>query len=238
MASIAPTSEGRSIVACWATWALPAKVTRPTSMLLGQLAQEASSPLPARPTMRVGLTSFTRMLSDTSIASMIVDLAQGSVTGAVGRATASSSTRQCQQEQCRRNVPPPLAARRLANDAQAAEPQRRLAPSTQQPQVQRRQQGQRQHQPQVLRPQEVHLRRRAHHESADPWRAQSTHGLGRTSIEHGFWRKRSAMSHANERFLSPRAFRLGRHHGVDPRTRPNRFSVRLNACGLRTTAAR
>ena len=42
--------------------------------------------------MRVGLTSFTRMLSDTSIASMIVDLAHGSVTGAVGRARASSST--------------------------------------------------------------------------------------------------------------------------------------------------
>ena len=42
--------------------------------------------------MRVGLTSFTRMLSDTSIASMIVDRAQGSVTRAVGRARASSST--------------------------------------------------------------------------------------------------------------------------------------------------
>ena len=43
-------------------------------------------------TMRVGLTSFTRMLNDTSIASRIVVLAQGRVTGTTGRARPSSRT--------------------------------------------------------------------------------------------------------------------------------------------------
>ena len=40
------------------------------------------------------MTSVTRMLSDTSMASMIEDLAHGSVTGARGRAAANSSTAQ------------------------------------------------------------------------------------------------------------------------------------------------
>ena len=43
-------------------------------------------------TMRVGWTSATRMLREMSIASRMVDLAQGSGTGAVGRARASSSS--------------------------------------------------------------------------------------------------------------------------------------------------
>jgi hypothetical protein len=106
-------------------------------------------------TMRVGLTSFTRMLRDTSIASMIVDLAHGSATGAVGRATASRSTHRPGRTE---ELPPPCAAGCTTNDAQVAHPQRRLARPAQQPQVQRRQQGQRQHQPQVLGPQEAHLR--------------------------------------------------------------------------------
>ena len=230
-------SEGRSIVACWATWALPAKVTMPTSMLLGQLVQEALCRFLRRHHAR-------RLDVLHAHAQRHVDRQhdRGPCPGQRHRRgrtrQAQQQEAQCQQEECRRNVPSPLATRRPASDARRCQTQRRFAPSTQQPQVQRRQQGQRQHHPQVLGPQEVHLRRCAQHNSADPRRRQCTHGLGRTSIEHGFWRKRSAMSHANERFLSPRAFRLGRHHGVDPRTRPNRFSVRLNACGLRTTAAR
>ena len=40
-------------------------------------------------TMRVGLTSLTRMLREMSMASRIVDRAQGNVTDAVGRARAS-----------------------------------------------------------------------------------------------------------------------------------------------------
>jgi len=66
--------------------------------------------------------------------------------------------RQRQEHQRRRNVLPPSTARGCANDAQAGKPERRLAASTQQPQVERRQHGQHQHPPQVVRPQEVHQR--------------------------------------------------------------------------------
>ena len=51
------------------------------------------------------------MLSDTSIASMIVDRAHGSGTRAIGRAAASSSSAQRQQQQRRRHMPPPRCAR-------------------------------------------------------------------------------------------------------------------------------
>ena len=90
-ASIALTSEARSSVAAWATCALPANVTSPTSMFLGRSRRNsfAASCAAAR---RVGLTSLTRMLSDTSMASMIDDLAQGSVSVARGRAAANSSS--------------------------------------------------------------------------------------------------------------------------------------------------
>ena len=57
--------------------------------------------------MRVGLTSLTRMLSDISIASMIVELDHGSVTRAVGRARANSKTDRANQKSaggtCRRH---------------------------------------------------------------------------------------------------------------------------------------
>ncbi len=90
IASIALTSEGRSSVARCATCALPAKVTRPTSMCGGTSARKALAASCAA-TMREGFTSSTRMLREMSIASRIVDLAQGSDTGAVGRASASSN---------------------------------------------------------------------------------------------------------------------------------------------------
>jgi hypothetical protein len=64
-------------------------VTRPTSTFLGSSARNdlAASCAAA---IRVGLMSPTRMLSETSIASMIEVLAQGSGTRATGRAAASS----------------------------------------------------------------------------------------------------------------------------------------------------
>jgi hypothetical protein len=96
------------------------------------------------------------MLSDTSMASMIEDLAHGSVSVAKGRAAANSSSEQGDQEQCGWHVPPPRATRCFAEDFEVAVAQRRLASSAQQPHVERRQQGQRQHQPQVLGPQELH----------------------------------------------------------------------------------
>jgi hypothetical protein len=79
------------VVACWATWAVPAKVTNPTSMRLGTSRRNALAASCAA-VMRVGLTSATRMLSELSIASRTVDFAHGSVTGAVGRARASTSS--------------------------------------------------------------------------------------------------------------------------------------------------
>src|SRR6185295_20037425 len=88
--------------------------------------------------------------------------------------------------------PPPLAAQGLASDAHAAHSQRGFARSTQQPQVQRRQQRQRQHQQQVLGPKEVHLGGQSHHNSAIP-RARNR-GFCQSTIEHGFWLKRSATS--------------------------------------------
>ena len=91
MASIAPTSGARSSVACWATWALPAKVTSPTSKCGGSSARKVLAACCAA-TMRVGSTSATRMLREMSIASMIVERAQGRVTDAIGRASASSSS--------------------------------------------------------------------------------------------------------------------------------------------------
>jgi hypothetical protein len=57
-----------------------------------QLAQEALRPPSCAATMRVGLTSLTRMLSETSIARMTVVRDHGSVTIAVGRAAAKSSS--------------------------------------------------------------------------------------------------------------------------------------------------
>ncbi len=109
MASIAPMREGRSIVACWATWALPAKVTMPTSMFWGNSCRNVLAASCAA-TMRVGLTSFTRMLSDTSIASMIVEVDHGSVTRAVGRARLNSKTDSANQKSaggmCRRHWRP------------------------------------------------------------------------------------------------------------------------------------
>ena len=95
-ASIALTRASRSSVAACATCALPAKVTRPTSMLRGRSRRKslAASCAAAR---RVGCTSSTRMLSETSIASMTVERAHGSVSRAVGRAAANSSTAQASQ---------------------------------------------------------------------------------------------------------------------------------------------
>ena len=60
--------------------------------------------------MRVGSTSLTRMLNDTSIASMIVELDHGSATLAVGRARANSRTNKANQNSaggtCRRHWRP------------------------------------------------------------------------------------------------------------------------------------
>jgi hypothetical protein len=120
MASIAPASEGRSIVARWATCALPAKVTNPTSMCLGTSFRNALAASCAA-TMREGFTSATRMLREMSIASRIVDLAQGSGTGAVGRARASSSSARAKKISaggtCRRHGRPPASrtTRKLEN---------------------------------------------------------------------------------------------------------------------------
>ena len=132
---MALTSDARSSVAAWTTCALPANVTSPTSMFLGRSRRNsfAASCAAAR---RVGLTSLTRMLSDTSMASMIDDLAHGSVTDASGTRGGEQQHRTSHQEQCGRHVAPPLAARCLADDVQAAVAQRRLAASAQQPEVQ------------------------------------------------------------------------------------------------------
>ena len=65
--------------------------------------------------MRVGLTSLTRMLSDTSMASMMVDRAHGSGTRATGRAAATSMTAKASRSsaggRCRRQCRPAAAAR-------------------------------------------------------------------------------------------------------------------------------
>jgi hypothetical protein len=103
------------------------------------------------------------------MASKTVDLAHGIVTVATILVYRNyfhrrERTRSGQQqhgtrdpEQCRGHVAPPAAAARcLADDRQVAVAQCRLASSAQQPEVQRRQQGQRQHQPQRIGPQEVH----------------------------------------------------------------------------------
>ena len=112
MASIAATSAGRSLVARCATWAVPAKVTSPTSMRRGTSARKALAASWAA-AMRVGFTSVTRMLSDTSMASRIVVRAPGSVTVATGRASASSSTASASMTSaggtCRRHEGPAAA---------------------------------------------------------------------------------------------------------------------------------
>ena len=77
-------------------------------MLFGKLRRNSFAASCAA-SIRVGMTSLTRMLSDTSIASMIVDLAHGSVTFTRGRAAASSSTAQAMSSKaggtCRRHAP-------------------------------------------------------------------------------------------------------------------------------------
>jgi len=109
-------------------------------------------------------------------------------------ARGSTADAQCEPEERRRNVPSPLLAQGPASDVHAAHPQRGLARSTQQPKVQRRQQRQRQHQPQVLGPKEIHLRRQVHHRNAVP--CARNRSYCRDNIEHGFWRKRSVPSRA------------------------------------------
>ena len=112
--SMAATSDARSSVARWATWLLPAKVTSPTSICLGRSRRNDLAASCAA-SSRVGLTSLTRMLSDTSIASMIVERAHGSGTCAAGRAAASSSPVQASRSNaggtCRRHWRPAAAAR-------------------------------------------------------------------------------------------------------------------------------
>jgi hypothetical protein len=123
MASIAPTTDGRSSVAACATWAVPAKVTSPTSMWRGTASRKALAACWAA-TMRVGLTSCTRMLREMSIASRMVDLAQGSVTGALGRASASSisdsATKTSAGGTCRRQRGPAAARATLRLDSFSA----------------------------------------------------------------------------------------------------------------------
>jgi hypothetical protein len=111
---MAATSDSRSSVAAWATWLLPAKVTSPTSMSLGR-SRRNSLAASCAAASRVGLTSVTRMLSDTSMASMIDDRAQGSGTRATGRAAASSNMEQASSTSaggtCRRQLCRTAAAR-------------------------------------------------------------------------------------------------------------------------------
>src|SRR5437763_5211226 len=91
--SMAVTSDSRSRVARCATWLLPANVTRPTSTCLGK-SRRNSFAASCAAASRVGLTSLTRMLSDTSIAIMVEVRPQGSGTRATGRAAAKTSHRQ------------------------------------------------------------------------------------------------------------------------------------------------
>ena len=112
MASMALTTDGRSTVACCATWAVPAKVTRPTSMCGGTVATKALAASCAA-TMRVGLTSCTRMLREMSMASRMVDLDHGSANRAVGRDSPSisrhSATNTSAGGTCRRQRGPAAA---------------------------------------------------------------------------------------------------------------------------------
>ena len=110
---MAATNEGRSSVAACATWLLPAKVTRPTSICVGKSFKNSLAASCAA-TRRVGLTSLTRMLSDTSMVSKMVERAQGRGIDATGRAAASRSNAQASHNsaggRCRRQLRPCAAA--------------------------------------------------------------------------------------------------------------------------------
>ena len=85
--SMAATSASRSRVGGWTSAAVPANVTMPMRVSSGCFCTNAFAAFCAA-TSRFGSMSFARMLSDTSIAMTIVRLSEGSVTVAVGRASA------------------------------------------------------------------------------------------------------------------------------------------------------
>ena len=87
---MAAMTSSRLVVGACTTAAVPANETTPTRTSRGRLLTKdlAAS---CEATSRLGLTSSARMLPETSIASMIVRSASGSVMMAVGRDTANSS---------------------------------------------------------------------------------------------------------------------------------------------------
>ena len=89
--SIAVTRSSRLVVGSCATCALPAKATMPTFTVRGNSLMKLLAASCAA-TSRLGSTSAARMLPDTSIARMMVSRWDGSMTIALGRASATSIT--------------------------------------------------------------------------------------------------------------------------------------------------
>ena len=150
--------------------------------------------------MRVGLTSFTRMLSDTSIASMIVELDHGSVTRAVGRARANSKTDSANQKSAggtsRHWRLEAWRARLTLLTRSAGLPGRRSshrysAGSKGSASINHRFWGQRKF---------IYDGRRI---TAAPLLARAIEASAGTTIEHRFWRKPSATSRASAPLLGP-----------------------------------
>ena len=113
--SIAAIRSSRLCVGGCTTEAVPAKDTMPTSTSAGCSCTNALAAVCAA-SSRLGLMSFARMLSETSIANMVVRWSDGSVTTALGRAiakiVASSAIRKSKggtwrRKRCRR----PIASR-------------------------------------------------------------------------------------------------------------------------------
>lgn len=103
-----------SVMPC-ATWAVPAKVTKPARTSRGSCAMNSRSAACAA-SMRLGSTSRASMLRETSIASTRRRWSVGSVIVALGRARASRPSSKARPRRpagrCRFQDPPGAAARR------------------------------------------------------------------------------------------------------------------------------
>ena len=117
--SMAAIRSSRFCVGGCTSAAVPAKDTMPIRVVIGWSAMNALAAFCAA-TSRLGSTSVARMLPETSMARITVSCCEGSVTTAVGRATARKQRGDRREEQQRRHVAAPAgrASHRLAHQRQ------------------------------------------------------------------------------------------------------------------------
>ena len=115
--SMAPSTSSRLEVGACTSAALPAKATTPMRVRRG-CADTNSRAAACAALMREGCTSVARMLPEMSIARMTVSCRDGSVTVAVGRATATSISATASRKRLggmwrRKAAPEPSACRTM-----------------------------------------------------------------------------------------------------------------------------